>query len=539
MATIIDSLLVTLGLDKKDYDRARQEVDKGLKETGERAKKSGQDVEGSLKNQGAAFAKLRGEVTGFLLTLAGAKSLTQFASNLVSTTAQLGRSAQVFGVNANEIAGWQAVVAGAGGTAEEATAAIAKLKDMQANFILHPDQIPGPQLAQLGFKGSPQQLAQTLGNPSEVFLHLADQYQKELSVTRAKGTPGGESMLQATFSKRLQETFGLSPAFINAIERGRPALEAELALAEQRANVTEENARAAEDFQRTLQHLQTALLGLARSSGTIETLDGVAQALEYVSGSSSDLGQNARDLAANFIRLLDPIDWLASTMELFGAISPATAQAIREKSPIYRDTEGWRNQNFGVGGGWDDASTQNPVGISGTGTRATRNNNPGNLKASAWVRRLPGFAGVDEGGFARFASQEAGFAAAERLVSAKIQQFGTLAGVIRSWAPPNENNTGAYINAVSRETGINPFQRLSASQAGALARAIARHEGYDIRRVASGAAGRAPAAPAQVNVHVDARGNQDPRAVGHHVERGVRRAMNNAHRVANANTGVN
>jgi len=35
-----------------------------------------------------------------------------------------------------------------------------------------------------------------------------------------------------------------------------------------------------------------------------------------------------------------------------------------------------------------------------------------------------------------------------------IHGFNTIDSIIYHWAPPSENNTGAYINEVSRRTGI-------------------------------------------------------------------------------------
>lgn len=85
--------------------------------------------------------------------------------------------------------------------------------------------------------------------------------------------------------------------------------------------------------------------------------------------------------------------------------------------------------------------------------RGLRNNNPLNL---SFVAGQPGVQGSD-GRFGRYNSMEDGVAAATR----QLQMYGqrgltTIEGIISRWAPPNENNTQAYINAVARATGLDP-----------------------------------------------------------------------------------
>ena len=98
---------------------------------------------------------------------------------------------------------------------------------------------------------------------------------------------------------------------------------------------------------------------------------------------------------------------------------------------------------------------ETPGPQSSSEPRGIRNNNPLNLS----------FAG-QEGAtmeqhstprFARFASMEEGVAASVRQL-ARYQERGvsTLSAMISRWAPPSENDTPAYVQRVSRETGIAP-----------------------------------------------------------------------------------
>ena len=55
----------------------------------------------------------------------------------------------------------------------------------------------------------------------------------------------------------------------------------------------------------------------------------------------------------------------------------------------------------------------------------------------------------------------------------------TVSGIIKRWAPPNENNTQAYINSVAQATGVTPDQCIDTSDSRftvKLLQAIIKHE---------------------------------------------------------------
>jgi len=85
--------------------------------------------------------------------------------------------------------------------------------------------------------------------------------------------------------------------------------------------------------------------------------------------------------------------------------------------------------------------------------RGIRNNNPGNIEFGTYARRQGATKG--DGRFAIFDTPEEGFRAAENLVkSYGSRGINTIEKIVNRWAPPSENNTGAYINQVVRRTGL-------------------------------------------------------------------------------------
>lgn len=105
------------------------------------------------------------------------------------------------------------------------------------------------------------------------------------------------------------------------------------------------------------------------------------------------------------------------------------------------------------------------------GTRARRNNNPGNIwdgvgagKSTRIWPNLP----TDDKGFVIYPSYEAGYAALLNDLQIKVNRGMTLEQLITMYAPPNENNTAAYIANVARWTGLptsTPLNQLPAAAA--------------------------------------------------------------------------
>lgn len=114
------------------------------------------------------------------------------------------------------------------------------------------------------------------------------------------------------------------------------------------------------------------------------------------------------------------------------------------------------------------------------GTRAWRNNNPGNIRDGEFARRVGAIGAA--GGFAVFPDYETGLKALAALLRTETYRRLTLGQAINRYAPPVENDTGAYVGAVEKQTGIpraTILSQLSETQITALAKAIEKHEGYN------------------------------------------------------------
>lgn len=88
--------------------------------------------------------------------------------------------------------------------------------------------------------------------------------------------------------------------------------------------------------------------------------------------------------------------------------------------------------------------------MSATQPRGIRNHNPLNIRATGiqWEGLVAQASEVD---FCVFVDPKYGIRAAAKILQTYAERHGinTVAGVIERWAPPNENDTGAYVMAVS------------------------------------------------------------------------------------------
>lgn len=117
----------------------------------------------------------------------------------------------------------------------------------------------------------------------------------------------------------------------------------------------------------------------------------------------------------------------------------------------------------------------------GKGSRAERNNNPGNIEDGAFAKSLPGYKGGD-GRFAVFDTPESGAAAQTKLLESYVSRgFNTVDKIIGRWSPQNDptnaaGSTSNYAQYVAKKLGVDPGQPLTAEQLPALAQAMAEFE---------------------------------------------------------------
>lgn len=127
-------------------------------------------------------------------------------------------------------------------------------------------------------------------------------------------------------------------------------------------------------------------------------------------------------------------------------------------------------------------------------SRGIRNNNPGNIRLSANTTWLGQSAQQNDSAFVQFDDPKYGIRAIARIM-ASYERHGvkTIHDAINRWAPPNENDSDAYVSAVCFSCGIDPHIPVSLTAIlPNLVVAIIRHENgsqpYTDQQIAEGIA---------------------------------------------------
>lgn len=143
-----------------------------------------------------------------------------------------------------------------------------------------------------------------------------------------------------------------------------------------------------------------------------------------------------------------------------------------------------------------------------TRARGYRNCNPGNIRYVP-ANKFQGLASppADDGGMCRFVSHQYGIRAicVVLITYQDRHNLWSIRDIIQRWAPPNENDTEAYIRAVSQSTGYAADRALDLhtyADLRPLVAAIIRHElggqPYDAATIDRGLAMAGVAAPAEI-----------------------------------------
>ncbi|MCQ0496652.1 lytic transglycosylase domain-containing protein [Klebsiella pneumoniae] len=145
-ATVIDALLITLGLDTSDFRKGQKDVSDDLKKQREDAKKTAKEMAEQGKKAASFFSSIKTELlalTGVTVTAGG---LMSFVKSTTSGLMDLSIQSKALGMSAKELDGWAKSAEAAGSSAEKISAALQGVQDAK-------------QLAKVGVYDTPVQEA--------------------------------------------------------------------------------------------------------------------------------------------------------------------------------------------------------------------------------------------------------------------------------------------------------------------------------------------------------------------------------------------
>jgi hypothetical protein len=237
MPTVVDSLVVLLGLDASRYRKEAAETRSDQGKVVEQSDKMAKRLDSDGKRMSQSFRNVRNEVAGLLLAFTGAATITSFARSILDSDAATGRLATNLGMATEQVSAWEGAIKRVGGDAKDADAA---LQSMAAAFQSY--KLTGTTGKDADFQGLGVSL-NDLQNPATALLKIAE---------------ASEKMSRPEFVARAGR-LGLSDATINLLAKGRKGVEGLVDEQGKLGVATDESARAAQHLQERLAVVESLL----------------------------------------------------------------------------------------------------------------------------------------------------------------------------------------------------------------------------------------------------------------------------------------
>lgn len=535
MATVIDALVVTLGLDSSGFKKGKKEVGEGLTETRATAEETAKNMEAAGKRAASFFGSIRTELLALVGVTLSAQGFKAFVSGMTNDLMRLGIQSSSLDISAKSLDGWERAASAAGSSAERITGTLSNFQDV---------------LTQIRTGG---------GQDNPLFAALASfagatganfDYQNDNSEVVMRKIAANWNKLNKDAQRRFGSMFGFDNATQGALSDGSLVRDAERFANISRA--TEDATKKALDFNRRLEEMKQnfsaaaqvlyealipyveKLIPLIEKVGIWVTENG-PQIERFFSDSAAEVNkvvdavggwQNALEILAAFVAGSWALRMLSGIGRVRGAFAPllAAIAVVSAWDKLGKNDEEAQKQGKSTGqylidrmkdeaakressgttigdritnwwskvtsGGAPAAMspqqqyTQDAIKNAGfpamlSQPRGIRNNNPGNLNYAGQVGATK--EAGENGRFAVFNSMQEGVGALYRQLQLYFKRgVNTIEAIVNKYAPAGDNNNvAAYIQQLVGATGKDSGDKLSGEDTDTvfkLMRGIINHE---------------------------------------------------------------
>lgn len=519
MPTIIDSLVVTLGLDSSGFKKGQTEVKKGLDDTRKNADQTAKDMEAAGKRAASFFGSIRTELLALVGVTLSAQGIKTFITNMTSDLMRLGIESRALDISAKSLDGWERAAAAAGSTAERMAGTLGNFQKTLTNIRTGGSQDDPLFGALASFAGA-------TGANFDYQNDNAERIMRKIASNWGK------------LSKDAQRRFGGMFGFDNATQQGlaNGSLVQDADRFARISRATDEATRKALEFNRRLEQMKQnfaaasqvlyealipyieKLIPLIEKFGiwisthgpeiskffsdtadeigkAVDTVGGLENSLKllllfvggkWLLGMTSSIGgvrgaltalgrvsliAGLVDLQKYAEQLEKKYSWLtdnpvSNTLNNLPGMGIADSYGkmfhdwVKEKTGINLP----RDDGYGQGEGIDQHSQSSRL------PRGIRNNNPGNLNYAGQAGATK--EGGSGGRFAIFESMQHGVAALYRQLQIYFKRgINTLSSIVKTYAPASDNNNvDAYVSALAKATGKGANDVLDSGDTATIAR---------------------------------------------------------------------
>ena len=507
MPTIIDSLVVTLGLDSSGFKKGQTEVKKGLDDTRKNADQTAKDMEAAGKRAASFFGSIRTELLALVGVTLSAQGIKTFITNMTSDLMRLGIESRALDISAKSLDGWERAAAAAGSTAERMAGTLGNFQKTLTNIRTgggQDDPLFGA-------------LASFAGATGANFDYQNDNAEK---IMRKIASNWGK------LSKDAQRRFGGMFGFDNATQQGlaNGSLVQDADRFAKISRATDEATRKALEFNRRLEQMKQNFAAASQVlyEALIPYIEKLIPLIEkfgiWISTHGPEISKFFSDTADEINKVVDAVGGLENALKLLlvfvggkwllgmtssiggvrGALTAlgrvsmiAGLVELQKYAEQLEKKYSWLTDNpvtnFLNGSAGTDTTTEwgkklhdwifDKTGIElprGDGyksaPRGIRNNNPGNLNYAGQAGAT--LEGGEGGRFAVFESMQHGVAALYKQLQLYFKRgINTLSSIVKTYAPASDNNNvDAYISALTKATGKGANEVLDSGDTATIAR---------------------------------------------------------------------
>lgn len=316
MPTIIDSLIVKLGLDNSEF------VAKS-KKTGETTDKLDKDLKQSAKSGSESFQTLSKSAVQFLAIIGGTVAVKRFIEQTVDTNSHLFRLSQNLKESVDTVSAWSNATELAGGSASGLQGTMDMLSRAQTELQLTGQSALIPYFSSLGLS-----LADVNGKAkpvSTVLLELADRF----------------SGMDRTTANNMGRMFGIDQGTMNLLLQGRGAVEEVIRKQKEFTVTTKQQAEEAQKLYQafTLLRQNTKSFGQSLLSDAMPHIEKVIALLQDF---GSWIKEN-QDFVVNFLTILGvSLAGLAAATIPINTVILAVTGLAGAIALLYQDFQTWK-----------------------------------------------------------------------------------------------------------------------------------------------------------------------------------------------------
>ena len=326
MPTIIDELIVTLGLDTSGFSRGQKDSEAAQKGMRDDTTRTAKEIDGSGRKVAQSIGAIRDQVIGLFAAFTAGRGLTDFVADLTNSDAALGRVAKNIDMSTQDLAAWRNAADRAGGSADGITGSMQSLTQQFQQLALTNQSSVVPYFRAIGV-----QIADASGHirpMSEILLDLSDRLSK-LDPAKAQAIGRG---------------LGIDQGTVNVLIQGRQAVTALLAESQKLGVANQADAESAQKRLAAFRGLGEASEDLGRKLLTVAT-PAILKITAALTRFAEWAAQHRPLIEAAFAGLTAAVltfaGVLAAPLAGLAALSAGIAAAVTGIALLYDDWKVW------------------------------------------------------------------------------------------------------------------------------------------------------------------------------------------------------